>query len=160
MHKLSLLTQMTVRYSKMNTCLQTKQETPLMKSLQEKLSVALLKVSEYRNQLQSVRQELKIAHKVLVFFLGFFFHAACRLIFGSDFCVIRCGVLLLLQVLVSEVGEEVNLQRLISSPGNFRGRAQQILALQLRASKSLLSLDRDALFILFKALKGYRYCVR
>lgn len=136
---------------------QTKQEAPLVKSLQEKLSVALLKVSEYRNQLQSVRQELKIAHKVLgfVFFLRFLLHFTYGLISGDDLCVITCGVLLLLQVLLSEVGEEVNLQQLISSPGNFRGRAQQILALQSRASKFLLFLDRDALFILFKALKGY-----
>lgn len=106
-----------------------------MKSLQEKLSGALLKVSEYRNQLQSVRQELKIAHKVPVF-LGFLLHFTYGFIPGSDFCFIWCGVLLPFQVLVSEVGTEVNLQQLISSPGSFRGRAQQILALQSRVSKS------------------------
>uniref|UniRef100_A0A8C6XGX8 Coiled-coil domain containing 13 n=1 Tax=Naja naja TaxID=35670 RepID=A0A8C6XGX8_NAJNA len=72
--------------------------SPEVKALHEKLSAVNLKASEYRNQLQSTKQELKMTQKLLT----------------------------------HEVGEDVNIQNLLSNPGSWRGRAQQILVLQGR----------------------------
>ncbi|KFZ69007.1 Coiled-coil domain-containing protein 13, partial [Podiceps cristatus] len=71
-------------------------ESPEMKALQEKLTTANFKVMEYRNQLQSAKQELKMTQKLLA----------------------------------NEVGEDVNIQNLLTNSGSWRGRAQKILVLQ------------------------------
>ncbi|NXR91650.1 CCD13 protein, partial [Hypocryptadius cinnamomeus] len=73
-------------------------ENPEVKALQEKLSAANVKVTEYRNQLQNLKQELKLTQKILA----------------------------------KEVGEDVNIQSLLTNSGNWRGRAQQILLLQTK----------------------------
>ncbi|XP_030798960.1 coiled-coil domain-containing protein 13 [Geospiza fortis] len=71
-------------------------ENPELKALQEKLSTANVKVTEYRNQLQNLKQELKLTQKILA----------------------------------KEVGEDVNIQSLLTNSGSWRGRAQQIVLLQ------------------------------
>ncbi|XP_037242801.1 coiled-coil domain-containing protein 13 [Falco rusticolus] len=71
-------------------------ESPEVKALQEKLTTANFKVIEYRNQLQSTKQELRMIQKLLA----------------------------------NEVGEDVNIQNLLTNSGSWRGRAQQILVLQ------------------------------
>ncbi|KAH0627655.1 hypothetical protein JD844_003703 [Phrynosoma platyrhinos] len=69
---------------------------PEGKALLEKLTAANLKISEYRNQLQTTKQELKMTQKLLA----------------------------------NEVGEDVDIQNLLTTPGTWRGRAQRILVLQ------------------------------
>ncbi|KAM9025778.1 coiled-coil domain-containing protein 13 isoform 5-T6 [Ara ararauna] len=100
-------------------------ESPEVKALQDKLTAANFKVMEYRNQLQSAKQELKMTQKLLA----------------------------------NEVGEDVNIQSLLTNSGSWRGRAQQILVLQSKvrelenqlgqskSRKSLSKVDEELLVL-------------
>ncbi|XP_019734676.1 coiled-coil domain-containing protein 13-like isoform X1 [Hippocampus comes] len=124
------------------------EDNPVVKSLKDKLSAAQLKVTEHRNQVQFLKQELKMAHKVrsISIFRDYQMHFAHNLI---------CCSCHLLQVLINEVGEDVNVPQLLSCAGSFRGRAQQILALQSRVRDleqqlrspplSMLNMDEEQL---------------
>lgn len=67
-----------------------------IKNLQEKLQASNTKMCDFRNQCQALKQEMKLAQKVIE----------------------------------SEIGERIVLQDLVKENGNWRGRAQQIIALQ------------------------------
>ncbi|PVD35725.1 hypothetical protein C0Q70_02688 [Pomacea canaliculata] len=78
-----------------------------VKALQDKLRQTELKMADYRNQCQILKQEIKVAHKVLS----------------------------------QELGETANLQTLLNNPSNFRGRAQQIVALQNKVEELKVQLE-------------------
>lgn len=68
-----------------------------VKALQDKLKQTEFKMADFRNQCQMLKQEIKVAHKVIA----------------------------------QEIGDSnVNVQSLLNNASNFRGRAQQIIALQ------------------------------
>lgn len=52
--------------------------------------------------------------------------------FSTHICSLEISLIFIhyLQLLASEVGEDVNVQNLLATSGTWRGRAQQILVLQ------------------------------
>lgn len=78
-----------------------------VKALQDRLKQSESRLTDLRNQSQQLRQELKVAHKVLS----------------------------------QEIGENVNIQSLLNETTNWRGRAQQIIALQQKVDELKVQLE-------------------
>ncbi|KAK7495653.1 hypothetical protein BaRGS_00013100 [Batillaria attramentaria] len=79
-----------------------------VKALQDKLKQTESKMAEFRNQCQMLKQEIKVAHKVVA----------------------------------QEIGDSnVNVQALLNNASNFRGRAQQIIALQNKVEELRAQLE-------------------
>ena len=74
-----------------------------LRTCQEKLKQSEIKQAEFRNQCASLKQELKVAQKVLS----------------------------------NEVGDGVNIQSLLNSTSTWRGRQQQIIALQKKVQYNI-----------------------
>ncbi|XP_038078878.1 coiled-coil domain-containing protein 13-like isoform X2 [Patiria miniata] len=79
-----------------------------VKTLQDSLAKSQAKQTDFRNQVNILKQELKVAHKVLV----------------------------------SELGDNVNIQSIKNDSSSWRGRAQQILLLQNKVSELNRQLDQ------------------
>ncbi|KAH9519253.1 Coiled-coil domain-containing protein 13 [Bulinus truncatus] len=78
-----------------------------VKALQDRLKQTESRLTDLRNQCQSLRQELKIAQKVLS----------------------------------QEIGDNINIQSLLNESSNWRGRAQQIIALQQKVDELKAQLE-------------------
>ncbi|XP_005095112.1 coiled-coil domain-containing protein 13 [Aplysia californica] len=81
-----------------------------VKALQDKLKQSECRLTDFRNQCQQLRQELKVAQKVLS----------------------------------QEIGENVNIQSLLNETSNWRGRAQQIIALQQKVDELKVQLESES----------------
>lgn len=103
------------------------QDKEAIRLLQERLVASEQKASEQRNKVQSLQQELKVAHKVEL--LRLFAVLQPDLGLSSTFKE-TC----LWQVVMGEVGKDIPFKKLMNSPVGFKGRAQQIQTLQLKVS--------------------------
>lgn len=80
----------------------------MVDQLKEQLQLSNQKRAEYRNECQTLKQDLKLAHRVIS----------------------------------REVGEGMNVSRLLKSGGGWRGRSQQIMALQNKIGELQQQLDQ------------------
>ncbi|XP_068032115.1 LOW QUALITY PROTEIN: coiled-coil domain-containing protein 13 [Anomalospiza imberbis] len=89
-------------------------ENPEVKALQEKLSTANVKVTEYRNQLQNLKQELKLTQKILAKEVGEDVNIQSLLANSGNWRG-RAQQILLLQTKVQELEHKLNQQKIRAS---------------------------------------------